>query len=145
MTQQSYLIVSDSHIIVPDEYWRPILGEILREADLITAAQLQTVLQDKSIYQEQLLGEIIASRGWLKQETADFFADQWLNYLETPPQYRLGEYLKEAGLLNDQQIEDILAVQQKLSIKFGEAVILNGWLKPTTIEFFLKYLFPDKL
>jgi hypothetical protein len=145
MTQESYLIVSDPNIIIPDEYWRPILGEILREADLITSAQLQTVLQDQAQYQEQRLGEILALRGWIKQETADFFAEQWLNYLKNPAQYRLGEYLKEAGLLNDQQIEDILVVQQKLSIRFGEAVILNGWLKRTTIEFFIKYLFPDKL
>ncbi|MGK7956005.1 MAG: hypothetical protein AB4063_12265, partial [Crocosphaera sp.] len=76
MKIRSNIIISDPHIIVPSNYWNPLLGELLRDADLITEAQLQTVLRDQKEYKDQKIGEILALRGWLKQETVDFFAEE---------------------------------------------------------------------
>ncbi|MGK7886357.1 MAG: hypothetical protein AB4057_17260, partial [Crocosphaera sp.] len=73
---KSNIIISAPHIVVPQNYWKPLLGEILRDADLITEAQLQTVLRDQQEYKDQKIGEILALRGWLKQETVDFFAEE---------------------------------------------------------------------
>lgn len=50
----------------------------------------------------------------------------------------LGQYLKAARLLNDNQIEQILAEQKTTKLRFGEIAISKGWLKPVTIEFFLE-------
>ena len=56
--------------------FKPI-GEILQEAGLITSPQLQVALRDQTYYQDMRLGEILALRGWVGQETADFFAQEW--------------------------------------------------------------------
>lgn len=50
----------------------------------------------------------------------------------------LGQYLKAAKLLTDNQIEQILAEQKTSELRFGEIAIAKGWLKPMTIEFFLE-------
>ena len=108
---KSNIIISAPHIIVPNNYWTPLLGETLRDAGLITEAQLQTVLRDKQEYKEQKVGEILALRGWLKQETVDFFAEEWTRCLEQGAKYPIGEYLKQAALLNQENIEYILYIQ----------------------------------
>ncbi|HEY9768904.1 MAG TPA: hypothetical protein V6C71_10480 [Coleofasciculaceae cyanobacterium] len=55
--------------------FKPI-GEILQEADLITSPQLEVALRDQNYYQDMRLGEILALRGWIKQDTADFFVQE---------------------------------------------------------------------
>ena len=55
--------------------YKPI-GKILTEAGLINNGQLQVALVEKQLYPELRLGEIISLHGWLKQETADFFAER---------------------------------------------------------------------
>ncbi|MEB3190526.1 MAG: hypothetical protein VKL42_09320 [Snowella sp.] len=67
------------------------LGLILREADLVTPAQIEVALQDQQYYQLPL-GEILALHGWVHQETADFFAEQWPKLITEPTIYLLGEY-----------------------------------------------------
>ena len=49
------------------------IGELLTSAGLISEGQLQTALYDQQAYQDMRLGEILATRGWLHQKTADFF------------------------------------------------------------------------
>jgi hypothetical protein len=92
------------------------------------------------------IGEILALRGWLKQETADFFAERWPSLLSQKSKQPLGQYLKEAALLSEKQIKLILLQQKqkKLQLRFGTLVVLNGWLKPSTIEFFLNYFYPER-
>lgn len=141
MTMKSNIIISASHIVVPKNYWNPLLGEILRDADLITEAQLKTVLRDKKQYKHKKMGEILALRGWLKQETIDFFAEEWEVCLRQGAKYPIGEYLKRAALLDQRDIEDILDLQQQLQMKFGEIAVAKGLLKPETLNFFLTSLF----
>lgn len=135
------ILISAPHIVIPNTYWNPLLGEILREADLITESQLQTILQDKLNYRSYRIGELIALRGWLKQETVDFFAEDWKTYLKEGPQYPIGEYLKQAGFLDQEDIKNILAQQKQLEMRFGEIAVAQGFLKPTTLNFFLNNLF----
>ena len=135
------IIISAPHIIVPKTYWHPLLGEILRDADLITEAQLKTVLTDKQLYKHQKIGEILALRGWLKQETVDFFAEEWEKCLQQGAKYPIGEYFKKAGLLHENYVETILCLQKRLKRKFGEIAVNQGLLKPKTLSFFLDNLF----
>ena len=138
---KSNIIISAPHIIVPNNYWTPLLGETLRDAGLITEAQLQTVMGDKQEYKEKKVGEILALRGWLKQETVDFFAEEWTRCLEQGAKYPIGEYLKQAALLNQENIEYILYIQKRLPMKFGKIAVNEGLLKKRTVNFFLENLF----
>ena len=120
------------------------LGELLQLADLVSPLQIELALQEQ-IYQspELKIGEILALRGWLKPETADFFAHLWPTLLHQKRSLPLGYYLTEAALLDDRQISTILAKQKHRHkhrqswLKFGELVVVKGWLKQTTIDFFL--------
>jgi hypothetical protein len=122
------------------------LGEVLQQAGLISAAQVQVALQDQQHYTDLRFGEILALRGWLKQETADFFADRWPILLAQNKQYPLGYWLKAAALLDDNQINLILNEQQQkmkerfIRTRFGRLIVSKGWLKKQTIDFFLESL-----
>ncbi|BAY23158.1 hypothetical protein NIES2100_29220 [Calothrix sp. NIES-2100] len=116
------------------------LGKVLQQADLISSEQVEIALQEQSQVTGLRLGEILALHGWVKQETADFFSQQWPVLLERTPKQPLGRYLAAAGLLNEQQVSTILAEQPQQQLRFGELAVLKGWLKPTTIKFFLEHL-----
>jgi hypothetical protein len=140
---QSHLVVSESCIIVPPKSTIRPLGNVLQEADLVSAAQITVALQDQNFYQDLRIGEILALRGWLKQQTADFFVLEWPSLLEYKQHQPLGYYLKAAGLLDEEQIHLLLSEQESIGLKFGALAVLKGWLKPTTLEFFLKNLCPE--
>jgi hypothetical protein len=126
-----------------NETIRP-LGLILQEAGLVSSAQIQVALLDQMENDHLLLGEILALHGWLKQETADFFAVNWPKLLEQEQKQRLGEYLKKAGLLTDEQVYNILKEQEKTLMRFGALAVIKGYLRKNTIEFFLRNLYPDQ-
>jgi tetratricopeptide (TPR) repeat protein len=116
------------------------LGKVLQQADLISPEQVEIALKEQTQVAGMRIGEILASHGWLKQETADFFSQQWPMLLEEKPKQPLGKYLAEAGLLNEHQIKTILTEQAQHDLRFGELAVLKGWLKSTTIQFFLEHL-----
>ena len=49
------------------------LGLVLQKAGLISDEQLATALQEKTRLSNLKIGEIMAIRGWVKLETANFF------------------------------------------------------------------------
>jgi|GEM_PF-2644633 len=115
------------------------LGTVLQQAGLISARQVTVALgeQDRS---DRLIGEILADHGWLKQESADFFAEVWPWIQDQSWQEPLGQYLKQAALLEESQIQTILQEQRQTQLKFGTLVILKGWVQRRTINFFLEHL-----
>lgn len=124
------------------------VGEILREAYLITPVQLEEALREHSRDRNRTLGEILAEKGWIKRKTADFFAWQWREILQNPEiasRKPLGFYLKEAGLLDEAQIQEILLEQNErtLWVRLGTMAVLKGWLAQSTIDFFLEHLYPE--
>lgn len=124
--------------------FKPI-GEILKEADLITSSQLEVALRDQIHYQDMLLGEILALRGWINQDTADFFVQEWFKLTNKRIEHPIGFYLNKAGLLSKEDIQKILTEQHKHSLRFGDTAIQQGLLKPNTVNFFLQNLFPSQL
>ncbi len=120
------------------------LGAVLQQAGLVSAVQVQQALKQQQQQQQQTnnglkIGEILASQGRINSKTADFFAEQWFNLPQQPKQ-PIGQYLKQAALLNESQIQTILNEQKQTQQKFGELAIAKGWLKQTTLDFFLRYL-----
>lgn len=124
--------------------FKPI-GEILQEAGLITSPQLEVALRDQIYYQDMRLGEILALRGWIEQDTADFFVQEWFKLVNQRIEHPIGFYLQKAGLLTEQDIKFILIEQHKYSLRFGDTAVKHGLIKPSTINFFLQNLFPSQL
>ncbi|MEM7591507.1 MAG: hypothetical protein AAF383_08300 [Cyanobacteria bacterium P01_A01_bin.83] len=124
--------------------FKPI-GEILQEAGLITNPQLELALRDQNYYEDLRLGEILALRGWIKQDTADFFVQEWFKLINQKIDHPIGFYLNKAGLLSEQEIKFILVQQHKYSLRFGDTAVKQGLIKPNTINFFLQNLFPSQL
>lgn len=119
------------------------LGAVLQQAGLVSAAQVQQALKQQQQTNNNLkIGEILARQGQINSKTADFFAEQWFN-LPKQPKQPIGQYLKQAALLNESQIQVILTEQKQTQQKFGELAIAKGWLKQTTVNFFLRYLNAD--
>jgi tetratricopeptide (TPR) repeat protein len=116
------------------------IGVVLQQADLVSSTQVELALQEQTKFEKMRLGEILARRGWIERETVDFFAEEWPTLLSQKAQQPLGQYLKKAALLNDRQVEAILLEQKQTGLKFGELAVKQGWLKRTTIDFFLKNL-----
>ena len=124
--------------------FKPI-GEILQEAALITSPQLEVALRDQTYYEDMRLGEILALRGWIEQDTADFFAQEWFKLINRRIDRPIGFYLNKAGLISEEDIKNILREQHLNSLRFGDTAIKKGLIKPKTINFFLKNLFPSQL
>lgn len=119
-----------------------LLGETLRKAGLISNSQIQVALTDLKYDPSLRIGEVLALRGWLEQQTADFFADEWQYLVEQIERYPLGYYLVKSGLLTGEQSYQILQEQKQLWIKFGSIAIIQGLITQKTLDFFLDSLFP---
>ena len=115
------------------------LGTVLQQAGLVTASQVQVALEEQK-HSHRRIGEILANHGYLKQKSADFFAEQWPQIQHQTWQPQLGQYLKQAALLEGAQIRAIVQEQQQTQLKFGTLAILKGWVQRRTVNFFLEHL-----
>jgi uncharacterized protein YjbI with pentapeptide repeats len=118
------------------------LGEILMEAGLISASQIEMALKEQQVYSMKI-GEIFALHNWLKQETADFFVDK-LPYLAKEPEKKpLAYYFQEAGLLTEEQISTLIKLQKRKEkkIRFHNLAVEQGYIKQLTVDFFLAHIF----
>ena len=116
------------------------LGLVLQTAGLVSPQQVQTALRDREFFPHLRIGEIMIRRGWIEQQTADFFAEQWSKLLQNAPRMRLGQYFKAAGLMNELQIEVILREQASNGLLFGNSAVQKGIISQATLDFFLEQL-----
>lgn len=115
------------------------LGAVLQQAGLVSAAQVSLALQEQTINQHRL-GDLLCEHGWLHEPTAHFFAEQWPTLFHDPNLLPLGQYLRQAHLLTDTQIDYLLEQQNLTQLRFGVLAVANGWIKLKTINFFLTHL-----
>jgi exopolysaccharide biosynthesis WecB/TagA/CpsF family protein len=120
-------------------YKMPI-GTLLRQAGLISNAQLDMILKQQRNHPNLRFGDILAMHGWLKHETVDFFAEQFPQLPKMKQKQPLGQYLKAAALLDELQIRSILAEQDEVNLRFGELAVRKGWVKRETVELFVSSL-----
>lgn len=120
------------------------LGEILRDAGLVSPWQIESALQAKIQHPELRIGEILAQKDLIKPETANFFAQDWTKAVIEAEKHTLGYYLQQAAILDREQIEIILAQQRVSGIRFGTVAVFQGFIKSTTLDFFLANLFPEE-
>lgn len=116
---------------------RKPLGQILNEAGLISARQIESALQEQ-LHSQTKIGEILANKGWIKQRTADFFAEKWYKLLEQPKQ-PLVYYLRQAGLLDESQINFILEQRNNSSekVRFHHLAVQHDFIGQQTVDFLL--------
>lgn len=119
------------------------LGELLSEAGLVSARQIELALQEQIDKNPNTkIGEILASRGWIKQKTADFFVEQWHDLINSEKKYPLVYYFREAGLLNENQINEILEERNNSpkKVRFHHVAIQKGLIRQETVDFLLRNL-----
>lgn len=121
------------------------LGELLREAGLVSPWQIESALQAKMQHPQLRIGDILAQKDLIKRETADFFAQDWAKAVVAAEKNTLGYYLQQAAIIDREQIEIILAEQRASGVRFGTVAIFQGFIKSTTLDFFLANLFPEEL
>ena len=126
---------------LPDFSQKPI-GEVLIEAGLISIHQLEIALQEQK-HTGLKAGEILVLHGWIKQETVDFFADKLPKLIQSSDRKPLLFYFEEAKLIKPEQIEKIAELQRlkHKKIRFHRLAIEQGYIKATTVDFFLAHLF----
>ena len=116
------------------------LGLLLKNADLISNDQLQNALEIQSQYTQMKLGEILVVQEELKTKTIDFFVNKWHKFIAQGQQFPIGYYLKNAALLDEQQIKTILQEQKNNQQKFGVLAAQKGWIKQSTVNFLVDSL-----
>lgn len=117
------------------------IGQRLKQAGLISEAQVSTILAAQQAAKQPLrFGEILVQQGILPAETIDFFANTLPPFEILTSEQPLGYYLKLAKILNDRQIDAILAEQHQTCLRFGEVAVRKGWISPETLEAILKKL-----
>ncbi|WP_019508311.1 pentapeptide repeat-containing protein [Pleurocapsa sp. PCC 7319] len=118
------------------------LGVILSDAGLISAQQIEVALRDQLRNSEMRIGEILALRGWIKQETADFFVERWGELVEQPQKKPLVYYFRESALLDEDQISAILLEKSKRmeKVRFHQVAVQMGLISQQTVDFFIKNL-----
>ena len=133
--------ISNSNELLISQANKP-LGEILIEAGLITASQIEFALHQQADT-DLKIGEILASHNWIKQQTADFFAEKWSKVIDQKQKKPLVYYFSHAGLLNEQQIAQIMKEQQleEKPTRFHRLAVKKGYLKQITVDFFLANIF----
>ena len=133
--------LSNSNEVLMPKGTRP-LGEILIEAGLITASQMEFALQLQSSSNLRI-GEILASHNWIKQQTADFFAEKWTTLVNQKQKKPLVYYFRASGLLDEEQIAKLIR-EQKQQVKpkrFHRLAVEQGYLKQITVDFFMANIF----
>ena len=116
------------------------IGELLQNAGLISDKQLEIALGVQSQHPQMKLGEILSMQEVIDVRTVDFFADQWQKIKQDEQKFSLDYCLKKAFILNDKQIEYIVAEQQNSNLNFSDIAEKKGWIKQKTLDFFLKEL-----
>ena len=133
--------MSNSNELLISQANKP-LGEILIEAGLITASQIEFALHQQADT-DLRIGEILASHNWIEQKTADFFAEKWSKVIKQKQKKPLVYYFRHAGLLDEQQIAQIIKEQQQEEkpTRFHRLAVKKGYVKQITVDFFLANIF----
>ena len=122
------------------------LGQLLDEAGLISAQQIETALQYQANCPQVRIGEIFAKNGWIKQETADFFVEEWDELLVQQQKHPLVFYLRKSGLLTEAEIDYILEQQSSKTkkVRFHHVAVELNLVKQQTVDFLVRNLISKK-
>ena len=98
--------------------------------------------QIQADYPHLQFGEIIGIKGWLSRLTIYFFTERLPQLSSDMCQCPVGESIKQADLLSEEQMQLLLAEKKRNQFLFGELAVRKGWVSKTTVDFFLQYVAP---
>lgn len=113
------------------------IGQVMILAGIVSPSQVEVALIDQQMQPHLKLGDIFVMRGWIDQATVEYFATMLPLMKNARSKLRLGEYLVCSYLLTEAQVEELLAEQEQTPIPIGRLAVRRGWVKQTTIDFFL--------
>jgi hypothetical protein len=98
--------------------------------------QVQTALKHQ-MASAAPLGKIMAEQGWVSQQTVDFMTTYHSELLSQLRPKRVGEWLVQAGLISDAQIQTALTEQMSSRQLLGEILVQRGLIQQQTLDYFL--------
>jgi N-acetylglucosaminyldiphosphoundecaprenol N-acetyl-beta-D-mannosaminyltransferase len=116
------------------------IGHYLIESGLITQAQIDTALIQQA-QSGMRLGNILVEQGLIQQQTVDFLVYQIQQRINQQPSraYRkFGEYLVEAGLVTETDVQAALAEQQLTGMRLGAILAGRGLIGQQTVDFLVE-------
>ncbi|MEM7591920.1 MAG: hypothetical protein AAF383_10455 [Cyanobacteria bacterium P01_A01_bin.83] len=125
---------------MPNPNQKSPLGLLLHNAGLISYEKLQSALNTQQQHSNMKLGEVLILQAGVRAKTIDFFVNKWQKTVSQGRHLPIGYYLKDAGLLSENQIKTILQEQQSNQQKFGILAVKRGWIEQETIDFFVESL-----
>lgn len=127
-------------------HYRLPMGQVLQDAELLSQDQVRMILSAQADMSRQSrrpprrFGDLVVEQGWLPSATVDFFAEQYPQLGRAKRHHPLGQYLKAAALMNDDQIRTIVTEQDLYGGRFGEIAVTKGWVAKGTINVLLNPL-----
>lgn len=114
------------------------LIDLLQEAQVVSVAQVRAARSEQE-GTEMILSELLMAHGWVSDGTVDFMKSidriTLPQVVGKPP---VGEYLKAAGLVTEEQITEAMQLQKRKQVYFGMTLVQRGYLKEETLDFFLR-------
>lgn len=114
------------------------LGTRLLTAGLLTQGHIEVVLRDQEMRPDLLFGEILKLRNWVRDETLEFFLDLEFTDSQEFQELRLGQRLKLAGLVSQDEIMRALRRQHESTLRLGRILSRLGVLNSKTADFFAR-------
>ncbi len=116
------------------------IGHYLIEAGLVTQTQVDTALLEQA-QSGRRLGTILADQGLVQQQTVDFLVQQIqqrINQQSSRAYRKFGEYLVEAGLVTEADVQAALAEQQLTGMRLGAILAGRGLIGQQTVDFLVE-------
>jgi N-acetylglucosaminyldiphosphoundecaprenol N-acetyl-beta-D-mannosaminyltransferase len=116
------------------------IGHYLIEAGLVTQTQVDTALLEQ-VQSGRRLGHILAEQGLVRQQTVDFIVQQIqqrINQQSSRAYRKFGEYLVEAGLVTESDVQAALAEQQLTGMRLGAILAGRGLIGQQTVDFLVE-------
>ena len=108
-----YRSIFFTHLGVKSRRQLNFLGTILEEQGMVSRDTLQEVIRDYNRIKNKRIGETIAEKHNLKQETIEKTLRRMQKEGKVPPTARVGDILMASKLVTQEQLEDAIATQVK--------------------------------
>lgn len=137
----SRLFMSFHRVRIPtpeDRQEQMNLRNLLMETGLSTSQEIGAA-EAQAEQRGQLFGEILIQKGQISAQALGFM--EKIDAIKVPIQtgkHPIGEYLKAAGLVTEQQILEALQIQKRSRVYFGMTLVKQGYLPELTLDLFMR-------
>ncbi|MEJ2200156.1 MAG: hypothetical protein P8X63_03950 [Desulfuromonadaceae bacterium] len=111
---------------IKDRKNKKFLGDILEAKGLVSPEDMQSVLEQQQKLRTRRIGEIIAEKNHIPQETIDNTVVSLTERNRALSKARIGDILVAAGLVTRQQVEEAIASQRAGKKNASENCSSNG-------------------